>query len=344
MEELSISLTHDSLDDKPGISKPIKITASNHKDYILKNHVVEGNGSRYDFDASFAQELLVSKIAKILNVPTPETVVIRITDEDLNQFSKLRFDGRFVPGLYFGVEYIPDSLNEETNVLRMGMNQGQPFMVREWNNIFKKISNPDAIPKIFALDFLTMNSDRYTNPGNILISAETSGKNLISIDYGHCFYSPYWRDPKNKMPAIKTAQLLENDIDINNQDAIRNCINLIHQHFVTWSNQHHQQNLRYGVVFTALDGVMNDSSGNPFAQVVSDIEGLSVDNIEDVINDVPDSWFVDGSMEKQAYLGFLARQIPLLRPLLNFQANMGLYSNVKRGDLEWQQGKSTNIG
>lgn len=344
LKPLTISFVHDSLDNKPGISKPILITASDGHDYVLKNNIIEESGRRFNFDASLMQELLVTQIAEKLHVPTPKCVIIKISKDDLAFFSKLRFSGLFSDGLYYAVEYISDTTNEIMAVLKAGREQGQKFVIREWNKIFKNIVNKEAIAKIFALDFLTMNADRFTNPGNIILKEQSDSRYLISIDYGFCFYSPFWRSPSNQMPQEKIALLSENSFDFNKPAAITNYVNVVHRHFMEWSVQHGQLPFGYGIIFSSLAAVMEPTNTNPFQQIVSDIQNLSGDNIEAYLNAIPKEWFVDGEVEKQAYLDFLIRQKFLIKNILNFVSGMGLFTNLKGGKLEWLKENNSNIG
>lgn len=345
MDQLSILFVNDSLDDKPGISKPVRITASDHQDYVLKANIVEQDKKKYQFDASFLQEMLVSRLAEQLDVPTPTPAIISISSQDFDVFPKLRFSGGFTkPGLYFATKYIDDCTNDIVSLYKKGIHDGQKFVVKQWHSLFKNILNKDAIPRIFALDFLTMNADRFTNSGNVLLTEQGEGQYVMSIDYGFCFYSPFWRDPMNNLPQEKIQQLSENNIDLASNEAVIKQLNRIHSHFLTWSYEHSQGSFGYGMMFSALDKVMECKSGNPFLQIVSDIERISVDNIREYLNEIPKTWFVDGDAEKQAYLGFLIRQAPLIKPLLNFQNGMGIFSNLKGGVLQWQNEDASSIG
>lgn len=58
MTPLSIEFVYDSLDDKPGISKPIRITASDHRDYVLKTSIVVQKDNNCDLTRVFFRRCL----------------------------------------------------------------------------------------------------------------------------------------------------------------------------------------------------------------------------------------------------------------------------------------------
>ncbi|MCT0193901.1 hypothetical protein [Lactiplantibacillus plantarum] len=91
-EELYIDMIHEEESPKQGCSKPVTVTASNGKQYILKNNMVKypDKDSATDQDAEFFQEALVSEIATKLDVPTPNYVAITIDSETLASFPNLR--------------------------------------------------------------------------------------------------------------------------------------------------------------------------------------------------------------------------------------------------------------
>lgn len=344
-DTLYIDMVHEEEAPKQGISKPIAITASNGKTYILKNNIVKYPGwtKPSNQDAEFFQEVLVSEIANKLDIPTPNYAIVTIDDDTLSNFPNLRWKYKFTKGKYFATERLPNIGNDLMEVFDLAVHHNQPYAIRRWHSLFSNIINKDAIPKLMALDFLTINLDRFTNGGNLLFQYQRNGKWLVSIDYGYCFFSPYWSlDIEHQIKSRKYDLLNYNNPQKNPKLCRSYSANMM-MWFITRGMEANQSpKFKYGVVFDALQREIVFDSQNPFDSVVTKIESLTEDFFVNAISHVIPEWVSGGNVQREAYAGFLNRQKLLLKPFIEYNLAQKMFTNYKGGQLEWQEGKNTS--
>ncbi len=341
-DALYIDMIHEEELPKQGYSKPITITASDGKKYILKNDMVmyptETKPSKQD--AEFFQEALVSEIAKKLAVPTPNYATITIDVDTLSNFPDLQWKYKFSMGKYFATEKLPNIGNDLLEVFKLATDHSQPYAIRGWRALFNNVVNKEIIPNLICLDFLTLNLDRFTNGGNLLFQYQNNGKWLVSIDYGFCFFSPYWNtDPVSQ----RKIDLLNFNNPKVNPDITTSYSATMMFWFLSRSKQMQQASkFKYGVVFDALQRELDFSSNNPFSDVVAEIESLTNTFFVNTISNITPDWISGGNMQKQAYVDFLNRQKSLIKPFIEYNIAQNIFTNYKGEQIEWHKGKSTN--
>lgn len=338
-------MIHEEESPKQGCSKPVTVTASNGKQYILKNNMVKypDEDSATDQDAEFFQEALVSEIATKLDVPTPNYVAITIDSETLASFPNLRWKYQFSIGKYFATEKLPNIGNDLLSIWDLAITNNQPYAIRGWHKILSNIINKNVIPSILCLDFYTLNFDRFTNAGNILFQYQANGKWIVSIDYGMCFSNPYWKPITINSNLCKKSDLLNiNNPSVNPQICQSYPANMM-LWFLNASAQHGQRSKwKYGFVFDSLQREISFNDQNPFNDVVTNIETISDLDLVNIIGSIPSEWVSGGNAQKEAYTGFLNRQKGLIKPFIEYNITQNMFTNYKGGQIEWHRGKNIN--
>jgi hypothetical protein len=117
---------------------------------------------------TLANEYLAGQIAKELQLPCPETFVVRL--EPLLAPSIPPINGLNISeGDHFACKTIENLYNIPNGHL-----------------LIPSCKNKDQYPLIILFDVLLFNTDRH-NEGNYLIVTDTAGLKFYIIDHGHCF-------------------------------------------------------------------------------------------------------------------------------------------------------------
>lgn len=296
---------------KVGQSQPVKIIADNGRKYFLKTEIV----NNVHQNAVFFQELLCSLLAKEVGVPIPNFAIIEIEEDFIENNPNLRFGSKFKQGLYFATEEIMNTEDNLADNLQMAYINGLPKIKRAWNGYFRNVDNKEDYAKIIAFDCWIQNFDRFTNIGNLLVGSDENSKRLVyAIDHGHAFGSSFYDQNKKN--------LLSSNLDSNY------CVKLV-QGFL------YHGKLNLGPIFQGLEQNIDLTEVNPFAEVVSDIEGISLTRIQTLLEEIPNEWLVGGDIQKNDYLNFVNRQKMLVRNIITIMVEGNSFSNYVGGDLEW---------
>lgn len=309
-----------SAEPKVGQSKPIKIIADNGKKYFVKNEYV---GSDFQ-NAVFFQELLCSLLALELKVPVPNFAIIELEKDFIENNAELRFSKKFKPGLHFATEEISSVEDNLEENLELAYRNGLPKIKRAWNTHFKNLDNSHSLPSIIAFDCFIQNGDRFTNNGNLIIGQNEGGKrNIFALDHGHAFGTPYYDEGKVGLLRV-------------NEDS---------QSYIQWFlRQLIGNRLSLGSVFSGLEQNIDLSERNPFNEIVTDIESLTDDWVEEILNEIPDAWIIAGDFQKNQYLNFLSRQKKLVRSIISKMVALGAFSNHTGGELVWESLQEKSFG
>jgi hypothetical protein len=309
-----------------GMSKPIHIMGDNGKEYILKNQNVYNEKSHsWDvWNCMFLQEVLVHKIAKHLNISTPDCAIARVDDVFLAQDPTLRFTNRFVPGYNFASKIIEGVENNLLDNFMQLVQMGKPYIIKSWKSFFNNISNKEDIPKIIALDLLTGNFDRFGNYGNVLIANTGGERVLYCIDHGHCFFGPVWEN------IFKRNMMHSASMD---PQYIAEWLKLLA--FADGFNGNSFAGL--GEVFRALDQFVDvsDVSNHCFNDIVPNIERITPAMIDGWFADMPDEWYVDKGSQIATYKHFIMAKKDMLRNLINIIAERRAFDSYTGGVLTW---------
>lgn len=328
--ELSIDATLLNQMPKQGISHPIPIIASDGNVYFLKNYKLD-NGDVYN--AMFFQEALATQLAQEINLPVPDWAIITIDNQTLTNFPELRFEYQFIPGQYYASKKINGNIIDLVNVVDEAARLKIRGSAQKLRNIFSKIKNKPDIPKIILFDFWTLNIDRFTNSGNLILRNDNDGNYLLSIDFGHCFNGPKWdKDTQDFFSSLTQI--------IKEQHELQFCADLT-QEYLNLSQRHGQLKWKFGIIFNELEKqVQFSNNANPFSESEFSIRSISDSKLTIILNSIPASWIVDGAAQKEAYFSFLKNQRTILPNLIQYLANQKMFTNYKGGTLTWHQEKN----
>lgn len=310
-------------DDKPGMSKPVLVIGSDGETYILKtqNVFIETTQKWEVWNSMFVQEALVYNIAKFLDICIPDSVIADVDVDFLQNAPSLVFKHRYTEGPHFAsklIEGVEDNLLKGYQQLKL---MKKPHINRPWTNFFKKVSNPQDVPKIIAMDLLTANFDRFANDGNLLIASPNGKRSIYVIDHGHCFFNPNW--DINKRSALIQAPSQPTYVN-----------DIISEYFRLNGGSPF---VGLGIIFRALDQHINvsDPNNHSFMDVVSKIESITPDIISEWFKDIPDEWYIDKPSQIAAYNQFIMKQKDLIRILINDLFKLNAFQETTGGVLNW---------
>lgn len=323
MKKLNVDMLDAALNPSQGHSQPTTVIAENGEKYILKSEPDKEN-------ASLAQEILCYELANILDIEVPEYAILKVTKSFLNNNSTYIFSHHINEGIYFGSKYIASENNLIKNY-REAQYEKKPYIKRTWNDFFKKIDNIDIYPKIIAFDLLTLNCDRFTNEGNLLVSSEK--RKVYPIDFGHCFFGPVWNHEKQDILNF-TIPPKYGVPDIYNFPKAVIWI-MLQTNYLFGSG--------FGKIFRAMENNIPFEGINPFYDIVNKIENLPDYAIEKIVYSIPEEWIVGSNIERNLYCSFLRKNKYNIKEGLQFICDLEGFSNYKGGNLDWTQ-KDKSIG
>lgn len=312
--------------NRPGQSRPVSVICNDGNTYFLKNQNVHLNNEWKNFNSMFFHEMFVSNIANYLGLLTPETAIIELDKQTLDQHPTLTFSNRFEPGLHFGSKLIDNVENNLMDNYKQLMLAKKKYIKTSWNTFFKNIYNKDDIPKIIALDLLTFNLDRFTNTGNLIIANNNGKREIYTIDHGHCFRGPIW--DFNKQTFLKS---------VDNGDHYN--LQVIQEYM---SVNEHKPLSGLGVIFKAIEELVDFSNPNnhSFMEVVFMVENITSQTIDEWFLNIPNSWYINTDTQKANYKKFILTQKNNIRHIISLLVHYGAFSNITGGDLEWIEKKT----
>lgn len=307
-----------------GVTRPALILGDDDNTYILKTQKVSGQAGLETYDCMFLNELLASQIADYLGIPAPEAAIAKLDQVLIDNDPEITFVHRFYEGKHFASTEVKEKEENLIENYQEQMQMGKPHIRRSWKRFFRDITNKEDIPKILAFDLLIANFDRYGNSGNLLVANTPEGRKVLSIDHGHAFFGPKWDDVKmNNIRAIAHTNDYVNEIinailDLNTDHGIANGL---------------------GEVFRAIEEhvALEDLSLHSFQEIVYHIEGITEELIETWLNNIPDEWYIEKTIQKSFYVHLIMNYKNLVRHFIQCMASRDAFSNFRGGVLEWKQ-------
>ncbi|MCI2886789.1 hypothetical protein FH114_06985 [Staphylococcus hominis] len=317
MKEIEVEAFLESIDK--GVSAPSLILGDDGNNYILKK---EGN-----FNCSFINEVLSYKIAKFLDVPICESAIAHL-DKDLVDFDRnIIFVHRFKEGIYFASQEEKNLINNYMENSLQLKEMGKPYLERTWNDFFRKIHNKKDFAKIIAFDLFIANFDRFDHLDNFLVTNENDKNKFIVIDHGHAFFGPNW--DTNKIAFLNGYSTQENFLE------------KIISMYITLT-----PNASLGTIFKAIEPniELEPLDNNDFTDVVNKIESINKETILNMLDNIPEEWYVDKESQIKYYTEFLLQHKSNIRIIIQQLANLQYFTNFKGGELEWiETDKKQNI-
>ncbi|QPC47099.1 HipA family kinase [Mangrovibacillus cuniculi] len=312
-----------------GVTKPALIIGDDYRQYVLKTQKVVENGKQTNYDCMFINELLSYQIAQHLDVPIPEAAIAYLDQRLIDKDPTIRFVHRFYEGNLFASLELKDTEENLVENYEEMRDMGKAYLTRTWNAFFSNIVNQEDISKIIAFDVLTANFDRYGNTGNLLVANVEEGRKIFTIDHGHAFFGPIWDTAKiNALRApVSNLQYIDTFVSI----ALKNNGGLADG---------------FGTVFRAIEPNIDlkDIQNHCFQEIVTVIEKISEELIDEWISFIPEEWFnpTDKMAQISYYKNFLLKQKMVVKHILQRMAERKAFTNYLGGVLEWQREK--NVG
>lgn len=287
-------------------------------------------------EAALAQELFSYQLANYMDIPVTNVAFIKIDESDLDVYSELKFTHHIAKkGLYLATEAV-ETTNQNLRILLDSKNSNIPQTQKKINTFFRNVQNKIDIPKIIYFDLLTANIDRYNNAGNFIFKKTSNGNYIIAIDFGFCFFGPFWNSIEyfSSLNLSKVNNLLSKDFankDPNywKQFILKNCLCT-------------HENYKGAPVLNLLNPYINFKE-NPFAFIHSVALNLTSDKLANMLRAIPDEWLVQGDYQRNIYLNFILNQVKMMPTILEYVAMNGFFTNFTGGCLIWPQEKNTLI-
>ena len=172
---------------KVGMNRPFLVECSDQQQYVMKCRNDEPASDKVLFN-----ELIGSRVARLLGLPTPDFTVARLSRDMIDRDRDL-YALRFIDGPVFVSKLLP------------GTSMMNAF-------IFDQAQNPEDFGGIIFFDQLLMNTDRGYNPGNWFYDKHT--RSLVVIDSSNIFrLASIWDaislDQDTKLPPVLLKELDE---------------------------------------------------------------------------------------------------------------------------------------
>lgn len=325
-----------------GQSKPMGVIASDGKEYLLKTQTVSIPGKGiFEENASFAQEVIAYELSKELGIPTPNYAILEVEQEFLDNNRDYTFQHHIIsPGLYFGSEYFPNNQSKIIENYQLEEIYGLAHASKKTTSLFN-VSNKESYTDIIALDCFLLNGDRFTNIGNLIIDTlEKNIRKVYAIDFGHCFFSPFWNKEKKdllekliKFPE-KSDQFTEYFI---------NTFLLIGQKYYKSIGKIPSKHEKFGNVFSKMENYIYFDNNNPFSDIIQKIENISTAKIEKILYHVPDEWLIEGDYERKKYISFLSLNKFNVRKAIELMYKLNAFRHSIGDELKWPKEKIIGI-
>lgn len=330
IKTLNIETYFKPKDGLPGVSHPARILASDGKQYFLKGNYGYFGDKWIKLDAALAQELFAYQLAEYLSLPVTNVALIEIEESDLDIYSDLRFRHHIMTaGIYLATEAV-ETANQTLGLLLEESKWDIPQTKKKINNFFKKLQNKDDISKIIYFDLLTANVDRYSNAGNLIFKKANDGTYILAIDFGYCFFGPYWTSNEYILNLSKIKLLTAEYPQITNWGKFMTecCFT---------------KNGRIGAVFSLLEKYIKFED-NPFASSHYLAVNLESNKLTDMLMKIPDDWLIQGNHQRTIYLNFILNQVKQMPGILDFAVRSKFFTNNHTGgSLQWHKEQNTLV-
>ena len=323
-----------------GQSRPLLVMASDGEEYFIKNNMVRFESEWHNENAAFFNEIVSSRVANYLEIPTPEIAILELETDVMSANSDLLFNRHFKAGLYFGSKKIEQVENNlMSNYLEL-IRMNKPYIRRSWNTFFNNISNPKDISSIIVLDLLLANFDRFDNIGNLIVGQNNNKRSIYALDHGHCFRGPFYDTNKE--------QFLRSNDNLNSDNLNSYILTQIQQIIINAQyneNGHARPFNTAGEVFKAVEPHidLSDIDNHSFVEPVSKVEQLTPEFILNFFEGIPDEWIDGGQSQIRSYSNFIYRQSNLIRDIIQKMTTLNAFSNYRGGLLNWKQEKVIGI-
>jgi hypothetical protein len=251
-----------------------------------------------NYNRALLHEFLGYRIALLLELPVLDQEFVYVSPE--------------LADAYSGVEGMSSGIKVGSPLVEIDKNIANNGLFREpLPTLYKSCTNAGMIQDVLAYDIWIHNDDRGSNNGNLLVIPTTGGaKEFVIHDHGYAFFKP-----------IATMERYKNLQEFRGAH-------------LTWQDHLYP----FGPVYEAIKMNVDlmDSSVNPFARVIKKIESVSKQDLEEIINDIPDEWQIP-DYEKRAIISFLYERRYKIRENINTLVGIWWFPIWNGGALLWPE-------
>lgn len=249
-----------------------------------------------NFTRALLHEFLGYRIALLLELPVLSQELVYVPPELANVYSNIE-------GMSSGIKIGSPLVDIDKNLADNGLFR-EPLV-----DLYKSCKNVGLIQDILAYDIWIHNDDRGSNQGNLLVIPNKDGsKEFVIHDHGYAFFRPVATMERYKnLQEFKGAHL-------------------------TWQNHKYPFGPVYEAIKMNID--LTDSNSNPFTRIINKIESVSKEDLEDIMNDIPDEWQIP-DYEKRSLITFLYERKYKVREHIDYLVNIFWFPNWNGGALKW---------
>ncbi|WP_238654430.1 HipA family kinase [Paenibacillus piscarius] len=219
-----------------------------------------------NYTRALLHEFLGYKIAALLELPVLDQKLVNIPRE--------------LAEIYSHVEGMTPGIKVGSPLVELDKNIADNGLFREpLPELYRSCSNVGMIQDVLAYDIWIHNDDRGSNMGNLLVLPKKDGsKEFVVHDHGYAFFRPVaTMDRYKSLQEFKGASL-------------------------TWQDHLFPFGPIYEAIKINVD--LRNPQLNPFLRVVNKIESVSKQELEQIMNEVPEEWQIP-DYEKKVLVSFL---------------------------------------
>lgn len=249
-----------------------------------------------NYNRALLHEFLGYRIALLLELPVLEQDFVYVSPELASAYSD-------VEGMSSGIKVGSPLVDIDKNIADNGLFR-EPLP-----ELYKSCSNSGMIQDVLAYDIWIHNDDRGSNKGNLLVIPNKNGnKEFVIHDHGYAFFNPVATMERYKnLQEFRGAHL-------------------------TWQNHKYPFGPVYEAIKMNID--LRNPHNNPFTRVIGKIESVSKQDLEEIMNDIPNEWQIP-EYEKKAIVSFLFERKYKVREHINSLVGVWWFPIWNGGALIW---------
>jgi hypothetical protein len=249
-----------------------------------------------NYTRALLHEFLGYRIALLLELPILDQKFVYVSPELANVYSG-------VEGMSSGIKIGSPLVDIDKNIADNGLFR-EPLP-----ELYKSCSNAGMIQDVLAYDIWIHNDDRGSNKGNLLVLPNKSGtKEFVIHDHGYAFFNP-----------VATMERYKNLQEF--RDA-----------HLSWQDHKYPFGPVYEAIKMNID--LRNPHVNPFARIITKIEAVSKQDLEDIMSDIPNEWQIP-DYEKKAIVSFLFERRFKVREHINALVGVWWFPIWNGGALIW---------
>lgn len=292
-------------EDTVSLSSPLKVLCSNGKVYVLKPDLAMYQGQPIILDSVMLNEAFGSFILSRLNLTTPSFAKLTLDDSffisnhSVIGSTSLMYRTDFP---YFVTEYIDGDDGMLHRTFKKYIDNGKFEKVKAiLERKISHVSNDDEFALSILADIFILNTDRFSNVGNLVFSHDNK---VHWIDHGFAFLYPAWRN--------KSTLFMDPDVN-----------KIVESYYDSLFNN------KTPFLLKVLDS-NSDWTDDKIVSLMTNLSGISDFSIRSFLNDLPDEWYSDPVIQKRAINSLFKNQIERTILILKKLLESGFLNNLQQ--------------